>query len=99
MKQVDLYDFFNEDTDFLDADKDFGAHQKHRHDIPKAVGDDDQSIREWIFDSEVQAEVPNVASGLRISLLCMSQKMQGKTVYGSAMRPIGSVDELVKKQG
>ena len=39
---IDLYDFEYEDTDFLDADKDFVVNQKQRmHECPKAVGDDD----------------------------------------------------------
>lgn len=73
MNPVDIYDFDNEDTDFLDADKDFVAPKKLRmHEVPKAVGDDEQSIREWIYDSEVQTEFPNIASGLRVSLLALN---------------------------
>ena len=66
-----LYDFEGEDTDFLDADKDFG-NLLPKGQLPKAVGDDEQSIREWIYDSEVITEMPNAASGLRVSMLCLS---------------------------
>lgn len=100
MNPVDLFDFEHEDTDFLDADKDFVVSAKQRmHDAPKAVGDDEQSIREWIFDSQVLTEYPNVASGLRVSLLRVNaSRLQGRTLYGSVLKPIATPEELIKLQ-
>ena len=69
------------------------------HDQPKAVSDDDQALREWIYDNEVQTEMPNIASGLRLSMLCMNKgKQMEKTLYGGSLRPVGTTDELVKHQ-